>query len=168
MFKIVLFQFSGTPFFPDNDRFWAIIEKYRATIFYTAPTAIRSLMKFGVDYVERYPVVICFWILYKSYANIRHDLSSLRILGSVGEPINRDAWLWFRSVVGNNICSIVDTYWQTETGGHIITPLPGCTPMKPGSAVNITNIKDIMFVIEMFILISVVPVLRSWACFTRW
>ncbi|XP_077302371.1 acetyl coenzyme A synthase isoform X2 [Arctopsyche grandis] len=108
--------FSGTPFHPDNDRFWDIIAKYRVSIFYTAPTAIRSLMKFGDEYVKR------------------HDLSSLRILGSVGEPINREAWLWFRSVVGNNKCSIVDTYWQTETGGHIITPLPGATPMKPGSA----------------------------------
>lgn len=111
-----ILQFEGTPFYPDNDRFWAVIAKYRVNQFYTAPTAIRALMKFGNAPVQR------------------HDLSSLRILGSVGEPINPEAWLWYYRIVGGERCSIVDTFWQTETGGHVITPLPGATPMKPGSA----------------------------------
>lgn len=93
-----------------------MIAKYRVNQFYTAPTAIRALMKFGDAPVQR------------------HDLSSLRVLGSVGEPINPEAWLWYYHVVGGDRCSIVDTFWQTETGGHVITPLPGATPMKPGSA----------------------------------
>jgi acetyl-CoA synthetase len=88
------------------------------TQFYTAPTAIRSLMKFGDA-----PV-------------LKHNLDSLKVLGSVGEPINPEAWLWYYKVVGKERCSIVDTFWQTETGGHVITPLPGATPMKPGSAVS--------------------------------
>ena len=108
--------FEGTPFYPGNDRYWAVIDKYKVTQFYTAPTAIRSLMKFGDDLVKK------------------HNLSTLKVLGSVGEPINSEAWLWFYNFVGHGKCSISDTFWQTETGGHVITPLPGATPMKPGSA----------------------------------
>ncbi|XP_018325951.1 acetyl-coenzyme A synthetase [Agrilus planipennis] len=108
--------FEGTPFYPDNDRFWTVIEKYKVNQFYTAPTAIRALMKYGDDLVRR------------------HDVSSLKVIGSVGEPINSEAWLWYYKVVGGEKCSVVDTFWQTETGGHVLTPLPGATPMKPGSA----------------------------------
>ncbi|KAL0280013.1 UNVERIFIED_CONTAM: hypothetical protein PYX00_001441 [Menopon gallinae] len=108
--------FEGTPFHPGNDRYWAVVDKYKVNQFYTAPTAIRSLMKFGEDPVKK------------------HGLDTLQILGSVGEPINPEAWLWYYKVVGHEKCSIVDTFWQTETGGHVLTPLPGCTPMKPGSA----------------------------------
>ncbi|XP_043286529.1 acetyl-coenzyme A synthetase isoform X1 [Venturia canescens] len=108
--------FEGTPFYPTNDRYWSVIDKYKVSQFYTAPTAIRSLMKFGDDLVKK------------------HNLSTLKVLGSVGEPINSEAWLWFYNLVGHEKCSIVDTFWQTETGGHVITPLPGATPMKPGSA----------------------------------
>ncbi|XP_058808196.1 acetyl-coenzyme A synthetase [Phymastichus coffea] len=108
--------FEGTPFHPTNDRYWSVIDKYQVSQFYTAPTAIRSLMKFGDDLVKK------------------HDLSTLKVLGSVGEPINAEAWLWFYNLVGHGKCSIADTFWQTETGGHVITPLPGATPMKPGSA----------------------------------
>ncbi|XP_036143746.1 acetyl-coenzyme A synthetase isoform X1 [Monomorium pharaonis] len=108
--------FEGTPFYPENDRYWSIIDKYKVTQFYTAPTAIRSLMKFGDDLVKK------------------HNLSTLKVLGSVGEPINTEAWLWFYNLVGHGKCSIADTFWQTETGGHVLTPLPGATPMKPGSA----------------------------------
>ncbi|KYQ58832.1 Acetyl-coenzyme A synthetase [Trachymyrmex zeteki] len=108
--------FEGTPFYPENDRYWSIIDKYKVTQFYTAPTAIRSLMKFGDELVKK------------------HSLSTLKVLGSVGEPINTEAWLWFYNLVGHSKCSIADTFWQTETGGHVITPLPGATPMKPGSA----------------------------------
>ncbi|KAG5677026.1 hypothetical protein PVAND_006813 [Polypedilum vanderplanki] len=109
-------MFEGTPFYPDVDRYWQIIEKYKVTQFYTAPTALRSLMKFG----DQPPS--------------KHNLETLKVLGSVGEPINPEAWLWYYKVIGKEKCSIVDTFWQTETGGHVITPLPGCTPMKPGSA----------------------------------
>ncbi len=109
-------MFEGIPSYPAPDRFWEIVEKYRVTIFYTAPTAIRALMKEGDEWVKK------------------HDLSSLRVLGSVGEPINPEAWLWYYKLVGNEQCPIVDTWWQTETGGILITPLPGATPMKPGSA----------------------------------
>ncbi|KYM80806.1 Acetyl-coenzyme A synthetase [Atta colombica] len=108
--------FEGTPFYPENDRYWSIIDKYKVTQFYTAPTAIRSLMKFGDELVKK------------------HSLSTLKVLGSVGEPINTEAWLWFYNLIGHGKCSIADTFWQTETGGHVITPLPGATPMKPGSA----------------------------------
>ncbi|KAL1438775.1 hypothetical protein MTO96_047704 [Rhipicephalus appendiculatus] len=101
-------MFEGVPFYPDASRYWAIVEKYKVTQFYTAPTAIRALMK--------------------------HDRKSLRVLGTVGEPINPEAWLWYHKVVGNGNCAIVDTFWQTETGGHVLTPLPGATPTKPGSA----------------------------------
>ncbi|XP_034232756.1 acetyl-coenzyme A synthetase [Thrips palmi] len=108
--------FEGTPFYPGNDRYWSVIDKYKVSQFYTAPTAIRSLMKFGDE-----PV-------------LKHSLASLKVLGSVGEPINPEAWLWYYKMIGKEECSIVDTFWQTETGGHVLTPLPGCTPMKPGAA----------------------------------
>ncbi len=109
-------MFEGIPSYPQPDRFWEIVDKYKVTIFYTAPTAIRALMKEGDEWVKK------------------HDLSSLRVLGSVGEPINPEAWLWYYRVVGKERCPIVDTWWQTETGGILITPLPGATPLKPGSA----------------------------------
>jgi len=108
--------FEGTPFYPDAGRFWRVIEEYKVTKFYTAPTAIRSLMKFDDSFVTKY------------------NLSSLQVLGTVGEPINPEAWLWYHRVVGGGRCAIVDTFWQTETGGHVITPLPGATVTKPGSA----------------------------------
>ncbi|CAG5133632.1 unnamed protein product [Candidula unifasciata] len=108
--------FEGTPFYPDAGRFWQVIQKYKVTKFYTAPTAIRSLMKFNDSFVTQY------------------DRSSLKILGTVGEPINPEAWIWYHKVVGDGQCAIVDTFWQTETGGHVITPLPGATKTKPGSA----------------------------------
>ncbi|MEE2774915.1 MAG: acetate--CoA ligase [Pseudomonadota bacterium] len=109
-------MFEGVPTFPDASRFWQVCEKHSVNQFYTAPTALRALMGQGDSYVNR-----C-------------DLSSLRILGSVGEPINPEAWNWYNNVVGKNNCPIVDTWWQTETGGIMITPLPGATPTKPGSA----------------------------------
>jgi acetyl-CoA synthetase len=109
-------MYEGTPDFPDKDRFWRIIEKHGITICYTAPTAIRTFMKWG----EQYPK--------------RCDLSSLRLLGSVGEPINPEAWVWYWKVIGGGRCPVVDTWWQTETGHILITPLPGVTTLKPGSA----------------------------------
>jgi len=109
-------MFEGIPTYPDSGRFWEICEKHAVNQFYTAPTAIRSLMKSGPDEPGKY------------------DLSQLRILGSVGEPINPEAWLWYYHVVGQGNCSVVDTWWQTESGAHMISNLPGCTPMKPGSA----------------------------------
>lgn len=111
---IVLFE--GVPTWPDSSRWWQIVETYRVNIFYTAPTAIRSLMRDGEAPVRR------------------HDLSSLRVLGSVGEPINPEAWLWYHEVVGGGRCPIVDTYWQTETGAVLLCPLPGAMDLKPGSA----------------------------------
>jgi acetyl-CoA synthetase len=109
-------MYEGVPNFPGNDRFWSIIEDYRVTKFYTAPTAIRTFMKWGAE------------------EPAKHDLSSLRLLGSVGEPINPEAWMWYREHIGGGRCPIVDTWWQTETGGIMISPLPGCTTTKPGSA----------------------------------
>ncbi|HEY78607.1 MAG TPA: acetate--CoA ligase [Dehalococcoidia bacterium] len=109
-------MFEGVPTYPHPDRFWDIIEKYRVNIFYTAPTALRALMKEGDEWPER------------------HNLDSLRVLGSVGEPINPEAWMWYHDVIGKGERPIVDTWWQTETGGILITPLPGATPLKPGSA----------------------------------
>ena len=109
-------MFEGIPNYPHPDRFWEIVEKYQVNIFYTAPTAIRSIMREGDEWPNR------------------HDLSSLRILGSVGEFINPEAWMWYYNVIGKGKCPIVDTWWQTETGGILITPLPGATPLKPGSA----------------------------------
>jgi acetyl-CoA synthetase len=110
------FMYEGAPNFPEPDRFWRIVEKYGVTILYTAPTAIRAFMKWGVEWPKK------------------HDLSSLRLLGSVGEPINPEAWMWYNEFIGGKRCPIVDTWWQTETGGILITPLPGATPTKPGSA----------------------------------
>jgi acetyl-CoA synthetase len=111
---VVLYE--GAPTTPDFDRFWAIVEKYKVSILYTAPTAIRSFMKWG----DEHPA--------------RHDLSSLRLLGTVGEPINPEAWMWYRRVIGGDRCPIVDTWWQTETGGIMLTPMPGAVATKPGSA----------------------------------
>lgn len=111
--------FEGVPTFPNAGRFWEMIQKHKATIFYTAPTAIRSLIKASNTDPAVHP---------KNY-----DLSSLRLLGSVGEPINPEAWMWYYENVGGSRCPIADTFWQTETGGHMITPLPGATPMVPGS-----------------------------------
>jgi len=107
--------FEGVPTYPDAGRFWKMIQDHKVSVFYTAPTAIRSLIKAGHDQPRKY------------------DLKSLRILGTVGEPINPEAWMWYYETVGQSRCPIVDTWWQTETGGHMITPLPGATPLKPGS-----------------------------------
>jgi acetyl-CoA synthetase len=111
-------MFEGVPNWPDQDRFWQIVEKYGVTVFYTAPTAIRAFMKWG----EKWPA--------------GRDLSTLRLLGSVGEPINPEAWMWYYKHIGGERCPIVDTWWQTETGGIMITSLPGITTMKPGSATH--------------------------------
>jgi acetyl-CoA synthetase len=110
------FMYEGAPNWPELDRFWKLIEKYAITVFYTAPTAIRAFIRWGDAYPKG------------------HDLSSLRLLGTVGEPINPEAWIWYRTVIGGERCPIVDTWWQTETGGIMITPLPGAIPTKPGSA----------------------------------
>jgi acetyl-CoA synthetase len=107
--------FEGVPTYPDAGRFWKMIQDHKVSVFYTAPTAIRSLIKAGGDQPKKY------------------NLKSLRILGTVGEPINPEAWMWYYETVGESRCPIVDTWWQTETGGHMITPLPGATPLKPGS-----------------------------------
>jgi acetyl-CoA synthetase len=108
-------MFEGVPTYPDGGRFWRMIQDHKCTVFYTAPTAIRSLIKLGADLPKKY------------------NLSSLRILGTVGEPINPEAWMWYYQTVGGERCPVVDTWWQTETGGHLISPLPGATPLKPGS-----------------------------------
>ncbi len=108
-------MYEGAPNWPDEGRFWEIVEKYQVSIFYTAPTAIRAFIKWGDQWPEKY------------------DLSSLRLLGTVGEPINPEAWMWYHQVIGQERCPIVDTWWQTETGGIMISPLPGVTPTKPGS-----------------------------------
>jgi acetyl-CoA synthetase len=109
-------MYEGTPDFPDKDRWWAIVEKYKVSVLYCAPTAIRTFMKWGAEYVRK------------------HDMSSLRLLGSVGEPINPEAWLWYHETIGGGRCPIVDTWWMTETGMILISPLPGITVTKPGSA----------------------------------
>jgi acetyl-CoA synthetase len=109
-------MYEGAPNYPEPDRFWRIVAKYGVSILYTAPTAIRAFMKWGVQWPNK------------------HDLSSLRLLGTVGEPINPEAWMWYRQTIGRNRCPIVDTWWQTETGAIMITPLPGATPTKPGTA----------------------------------
>ena len=109
------FLFESTPMYPNAGRYWDMIQRHKITQFYTAPTAIRSLMSYGDDIPKEY------------------DLSSLKVLGTVGEPINPEAWRWYYEEVGKERCTVVDTYWQTETGGHIITNIPGVTPMKPGS-----------------------------------
>ena len=108
--------YEGAPNWPEPDRFWRIVEKYGVTILYTAPTAIRAFMKWGIEWPKK------------------HNLTSLRLLGTVGEPINPEAWIWYHQVIGGKRCPIVDTWWQTETGGIMITPLPGATPTKPGTA----------------------------------
>ncbi len=108
--------YEGVPNYPENDRLWSIVEKYKVSIFYTAPTAIRTFMKWGVEEPQK------------------HDLSSLRVIGSVGEPINPEAWMWYHENIGQGRCPVVDTWWQTETGGIMISPLPGVTTTKPGSA----------------------------------
>jgi acetyl-CoA synthetase len=109
-------MFEGIPNYPDHDRFWQVVDKHKVNIFYTAPTAIRALMREGAGHVQK------------------HDLSSLRLLGSVGEPINPEAWRWYQENVGHGKIPVVDTWWQTETGGIMITTLPGAHDMKPGSA----------------------------------
>jgi acetyl-CoA synthetase len=109
-------MYEGVPNYPGPDRLWSIIDKYKVTIFYTAPTAIRTFMKWGAQEPEK------------------HALSSLRLLGSVGEPINPEAWIWYHEHIGHGLCPIVDTWWQTETGAIMISPLPGATTLKPGSA----------------------------------
>ena len=109
-------MYEGAPDWPDKDRWWDIVERHQVTILYTAPTAIRAFMRWGVEHPNK------------------HDLSSLRLLGSVGEPINPEAWVWYWKVIGTERCPIVDTWWQTETGAIMISPLPGITPLKPGSA----------------------------------
>ena len=109
-------MFEGVPNYPDFGRFWDVCDKHKVNIFYTAPTAIRAIAKEGDELVQK------------------RDLSSLKLLGTVGEPINPEAWMWYHRVVGQERCPIVDTWWQTETGGILITPLPGATKTKPGSA----------------------------------
>jgi acetyl-CoA synthetase len=109
-------MYEGAPTFPEADRFWRIIERHKVSVFYTAPTAIRAFMRFGAHYPRKYP------------------MNSLRLLGTVGEPINPEAWIWYRDNIGRNRCPVVDTWWQTETGMIMISPLPGATPTKPGSA----------------------------------
>src|SRR5438874_1638721 len=109
-------MYEGAPNFPDFSRFWSIIERHKVNIFYTAPTAIRAFMRAGRQFADK------------------HDLSSLRLIGTVGEPINPEAWMWYREVIGHDKCPIVDTWWQTETGQIMITPLPGAIPTKPGTA----------------------------------
>src|SRR5690606_16467671 len=108
-------MYEGAPNTPEPDRFWEIIEKYKVNIFYTAPTAIRAFIRWGEQWVRK------------------HDLSSLRLLGTVGEPINPEAWIWYHKIIGRGKCPIVDTWWQTETGAIMMSPLPGATPTKPGS-----------------------------------
>jgi acetyl-CoA synthetase len=109
-------MYEGAPTCPAPDRFWKIIDDHKVTVFYTAPTAIRAFIKMGNEHVEK------------------HSLASLRLLGSVGEPINPEAWMWYHEKIGHGRCPIVDTWWQTETGGIMIAPLPGAVPTKPGSA----------------------------------
>src|SRR6202034_2032749 len=109
-------MYEGAPNFPEPDRFWSIIDRHQVNVFYTAPTAIRTSAKWGSEWPKK------------------HKMDSLRLLGTVGEPINPEAWMWYREVIGHNRCPIVDTWWQTETGGIMITPLPGATPAKPGTA----------------------------------
>lgn len=142
-------MFEGVPTYPDASRFWQIIDKHRVSIFYTAPTAIRALMAQGDDFVAR------------------TSRSSLRLLGSVGEPINPEAWEWYYHVVGNGRCPVMDTWWQTETGGILITPLPGVTPLKPGSATLpffgiLPDIVDNTGAIQEGIAEGILVISRSW------
>lgn len=124
-------MFEGVPTFPDVDRFWDIVERHKVTHFYTAPTAIRALMRYGDEPIKK------------------HDLSSLKVLGTVGEPINPEAWTWYHRVIGKERCPIVDTYWQTETGGFVMTPIATATPTKPGSCcMPFLGIKPVIFDLE--------------------
>ena len=124
-------MFEGVPTFPDVDRFWQICEEHKVTQFYTAPTAIRAIMRYGDEHVNK------------------HDLSSLKVLGTVGEPINPEAWTWYHRVVGKGKCPIVDTYWQTETGGFVMTPIATATPTKPGSCcLPFFGIKPVIYDLE--------------------
>jgi acetyl-CoA synthetase len=109
-------MYEGAPNWPENDRFWKIVDDHKVSVFYTAPTAIRAFVKWGTDWVHK------------------HDLSSLRLLGTVGEPINPEAWMWYHREIGKERCPIVDTWWQTETGAILIAPIPGAVATKPGSA----------------------------------
>tara|TARA_X000001036_G_scaffold144860_2_gene137744 strand:- start:5302 stop:7281 length:1980 start_codon:yes stop_codon:yes gene_type:complete len=113
--RVPTVMYEGAPNYPEPDRFWDIVDRHKVTQFYTAPTAIRAFMKWGNDHPQK------------------HDLSSLKLLGTVGEPINPEAWVWYRETIGGSCCPIVDTWWQTETGGHMLTPIPGATPTTPGS-----------------------------------
>lgn len=113
--RVPTVMYEGAPNYPEPDRFWDIVERHKVTQFYTAPTAIRAFMKWGNEHPQK------------------HDLSSLKLLGTVGEPINPEAWVWYRETIGGSCCPIVDTWWQTETGGHMLTPIPGATPTTPGS-----------------------------------
>ena len=109
-------MYEGAPNFPEPDRFWSIIDRHQVNVFYTAPTAIRTFIKWGDEWPKK------------------HKMESLRLLGTVGEPINPEAWMWYREMIGHNRCPIVDTWWQTETGSIMITPIPGAIATKPGSA----------------------------------
>ena len=109
-------MYEGAPNFPEPDRFWSIIARHKVNVFYTAPTAIRTFIKWGDEWPKK------------------HDMSSLRLLGTVGEPINPEAWMWYRETIGGNRCPIVDTWWQTETGHIMLSPIPGAIATKPGSA----------------------------------
>ncbi len=113
--RVASLMYEGAPDWPERDRFWDIVERHKVTQFYTAPTAIRAFMKWGDEHPRK------------------HKMSTLRVLGTVGEPINPEAWVWYHTLIGDGKCPIVDTWWQTETGGHMISPLPGATPTKPGS-----------------------------------
>ncbi|MFK7788869.1 MAG: AMP-binding protein, partial [Phycisphaeraceae bacterium] len=113
--RVPTIMYEGAPNFPQPDRFWDMVERHKVTKFYTAPTAIRAFMKWGDEHPRK------------------HDLSSLKVLGTVGEPINPEAWMWYHEEIGGGNCPIVDTWWQTETGGHMLTPLPGVTTTTPGS-----------------------------------
>jgi acetyl-CoA synthetase len=113
---VTVLMYEGAPNWPENDRFWKIVDAHKVTVFYTAPTAIRAFIKWGNEWVEKY------------------SLASLRLLGTVGEPINPEAWMWYHREIGKERCPIVDTYWQTETGAIMIAPMPGAVATKPGSA----------------------------------
>ena len=117
-------MFEGVPSYPDGSRFWQVVDKHKVTIFYTAPTAIRALMRLGDEPLEQ------------------TSRDSLRLLGSVGEPINPEAWEWYYHKVGKENCPIVDTWWQTETGGILITPLPGCMPVITSYSIHYTKLYD--------------------------
>ena len=142
--------YEGAPNHPDNGRFWEIVQKCKVSIFYTAPTAIRAFMKWGDEWHNK-----C-------------DLSSLRLLGTVGEAINPEAWIWYHEVIGGKRCPIVDTYWQTETGGIILSPLPGVTPTKPGSAtLPMFGIDPAILTEEGEVRAGILSVRKPWLRITR-